>query len=469
MSEYRLKIVGVHYAANPEYVPGIECTEEMELNTVERLKRMDETRPRVVLMPEPNNPVDPNAVMARAVGRKIGYVAKTDLVLAHRLLRCSGQRMMCAAMAEVEVCRRGSMYVSVEAEPEAVARTEVALPAFDRSRWTCTIASLDPHDKWLACQEAEYMLAHLLAHPTPETRGELMEYMRVWIDNNLHDLSRDTKLLREQYMAQLTALGDDKLTPLIRRIDKQRTALCGDHRMTYRLAWWRELAASPQMELYWTRWTSRRGCDLWRDLRDIDHHLRMLPGDVYDYVDRRSYLFARLCALDIPRDILWNIYTLLLLRERICTELRISRKPLAPDAYLVDEEVASPQPSPEGEGAADIAESEVPSLWERMGGEVAFVRAVEAVQSFFWAQSSWAVVYCVCRDYMGLSASVSEFERRVAELPLKRCVYECPPSTIRRALSNNDYMAYPITRWPDGRALKLARQLEEELRIGIDS
>jgi hypothetical protein len=104
-----------------------------------------------------------------------------------------------------------------------------------------------------------------------------------------------------------------------------------------------------------------------------------------------------------------------------------------------------------------------------MGGEVAFVRAVEAVQSFFWAQSSWAVVYCVCRDYMGLSASVSEFERRVAELPLKRCVYECPPSTIRRALSNNDYMAYPITRWPDGRALKLARQLEEELRIGIDS
>jgi hypothetical protein len=104
-----------------------------------------------------------------------------------------------------------------------------------------------------------------------------------------------------------------------------------------------------------------------------------------------------------------------------------------------------------------------------MGGEVAFVRAVEAVQSFFWAQSSWAVVYCVCRDYMELSASVSEFERRVAELPLKRCVYECPPSTIRRALSNNDYMAYPITRWPDGRALKLARQLEEELRIGIDS
>lgn len=428
MSEYRLKIVGVHYAANPEYVPGIECTEEMELNTVERLKRMDETRPRVVLMPEPNNPVDPNAVMARAVGRKIGYVAKTDLVLAHRLLRCSGQRMMCAAMAEVEVCRRGSMYVSVEAEPEAVARTEVALPAFDRSRWTCTIASLDPHDKWLACQEAEYMLAHLLAHPTPETRGELMEYMRVWIDNNLHDLSRDTKLLREQYMAQLTALGDDKLTPLIRRIDKQRTALCGDHRMTYRLAWWRELAASPQMELYWTRWTSRRGCDLWRDLRDIDRHLRMLPGDVYDYVDRRSYLFARLCALDIPRDILWNIYTLLLLRERICTELRISRKPLAPDAYLVDEEVASPQPSPEGEGAADIAESEVPKHTpEAIADALSRVFDPQSMKSADWI-AAYRVLVDKCdapRAYVDFAAFINALE--VDGLPV------CSSELLRKA------------------------------------
>lgn len=335
MTEYQLKIVGVHYASNPEYVVGAECTEEMEEHTVDNLRRLALQRPRVVLIPEPGNPVDPNAVMARAMGRKIGYVTKSDLELAHRLLRCYGGNMLCAKITEVEVCRRGSLNIALEADDEKMEHIQVSLSTYDWSGWRCLVPSLELHDKWLACQEAEYVISSLLENPTPETRSELMEYMEVWIDNNLHDLSVDTKLLREYYMERLTALGDDALMPLVKRIDKQRTAICGDHRMSYRLAWWRELGASPQMEMYWTRWTSRRGFDLWRDLRDIDQQLRSLPCDAYDYVGKRSYLFARLSSLDIPRHILWNVYTLLLLRERICAELGIALKPLAPDAYWV--------------------------------------------------------------------------------------------------------------------------------------
>ena len=68
---------------------------------------------------------------------------------------------------------------------------------------------------------------------------------------------------------------------------------------------------------------------------------------MYDYVGKRSYLFARLSSLDIPRNILWNVYTLLLLRERVCTELGIALKPMAPDAYKVSEELPpSPPPPP---------------------------------------------------------------------------------------------------------------------------
>ena len=347
MTEYKLRIVGIHYAANPDYVRGVECTEEMEEHTVESLRLLAEQRPRVVLMPEPGNPVDPNAVMARAMGRKIGYVAKTDLQLAHRLLRCNGGRMICGRIAEVEVCRRGSLNIALEADDEKMEHIQVALSTYDWSTWRCQIPSLELHDKWLACQEAEYVINSLLDNPTLDSRNELMEYIQVWIDNNLHDLSLDTKLLREHYMERLTALGDDSLIPLVKRIDKQRTAICGDHRMSYRLAWWRELAASPQMEMYWSRWTSRRGHNLWRDLRDIDLQLRSLPCDVYDYVGKRSYLFARLSSLDIPRYILWNVYTLLLLRERVCTELGIALKPMAPDAYKVSEELPpSPPPPP---------------------------------------------------------------------------------------------------------------------------
>ena len=96
--------------------------------------------------------------------------------------------------------------------------------------------------------------------------------------------------------------------------------------------------------------------------------------------------------------------------------------------------------------------------------EERLARAVEAVQSFFWAQSSWAVVYCVCRDHLGVADSMSEFERRVAGLPFTKRVVECPAGTVRKAFINNDYLRYPVTRWPEGRARLLAEKLMGEMK-----
>ena len=82
-------------------------------------------------------------------------------------------------------------------------------------------------------------------------------------------------------------------------------------------------------------------------------------------------------------------------------------------------------------------------------------RAVEATQSFFWAQSSWAVVYCVCREHLGIADNMSEFEKCVQGLTFTKKVYECPTGTIQKALANNEYMRYPLHRWPEGRASRL--------------
>ena len=90
-------------------------------------------------------------------------------------------------------------------------------------------------------------------------------------------------------------------------------------------------------------------------------------------------------------------------------------------------------------------------------------RAVEATQSFFWAQSSWAVVYCVCREHLGIADNMSEFEKCVQGLTFTKKVYECPTGTIQKALANNEYMRYPLHRWPEGRASKLAEKLVEKL------
>lgn len=91
-------------------------------------------------------------------------------------------------------------------------------------------------------------------------------------------------------------------------------------------------------------------------------------------------------------------------------------------------------------------------------------RAIEAVQSFFWAQSSWAVVYCVCRDHLEMTDNMSEFERMVEALPFAKRVVECPEGTVRKAFINNDYLRYATDRWPEGRARLLAGKLLEALR-----
>ena len=72
MAIYRLKIVGVHYAVNPDSFASAEETELMHQRTAERLRELDEKRPRVALVPEPTNPVDPRAVMARVMGKPSG-------------------------------------------------------------------------------------------------------------------------------------------------------------------------------------------------------------------------------------------------------------------------------------------------------------------------------------------------------------------------------------------------------------
>ena len=113
------------------------------------------------------------------------------------------------------------------------------------------------------------------------------------------------------------------------------------------------------------------------------------------------------------------------------------------------------------------AMSAAPSPRERAGGEASFddvVKAAEACQAYFWAQSSWAVVYCVCRDHLEMEMSMSEFERRVADYPLSPKTKPCPEGTIRAAFRDNDYLHYSIHRWSEGRSKALAEALIEKLR-----
>jgi hypothetical protein len=75
MAEYQLKITGVHYGANGDSVAGQKDTEEMHLRTREMLSWIDCKRPIVVLSADPANHIHKEAIMARALGKRIGRVA----------------------------------------------------------------------------------------------------------------------------------------------------------------------------------------------------------------------------------------------------------------------------------------------------------------------------------------------------------------------------------------------------------
>lgn len=442
MAEIRLKIVGVHYATNPDAWETKQSTEEMELRTEERLRMLDKQRPRVILVPDPTNPADPKAIQARVKGVPLGYVARGEVAGAHKLFDSPGTKMVSVKIDGVDVRRRGWLWVKAELPEGCLLDRKPGNPMEDYWKdWKCSLPALEPDDAWTACREAEFVMEMMLPQPEEADLEELQEYMKVWTDKNLHDLSRETKQMRERYIALLRATRDDRLKPFADRLEKQCTAVCGDHRMVYRLEWWKNLQDSMQMERYWSAWQSRKGFHLWRDLQMVDAHLRKMPNNLYSCVGRQSDIFAALYYLDVPRDILWKIYTLLLLRERICHELQIPMKPLPEDGYGVElEELPAP-------GLTDAR----------------LVKAVEECLPYFWAQSSWAVVYCVCRDEFDVPDNMSEFEKRIHALEFTKTVYNCPSGTIQKALSNNEYMKKPIAKWDDGRARKLAMELKSFL------
>ena len=94
--------------------------------------------------------------------------------------------------------------------------------------------------------------------------------------------------------------------------------------------------------------------------------------------------------------------------------------------------------------------------------------AIERNQAYFWAQSAWAVVYCVCRDILGMPDNMAEFERYIKKLPFtKALAYDCPEGTIQKTLLNNQYMRMSIHKWKNSggkdRAVLLAEKLVAEL------
>ena len=327
MAIYTFRIVGVHYAVNPDSTSHAEETELMHQRTAQRLRELDEVRPLVVLIPEPSNPADTRAVMARVDGGRIGYVDKTQLDTVHALFQTNGGRPLMACIESVEAKKHGWMMVQVESKEEV--RIE---PQNQRGsvweNWTCALPVLPTIESQFAMMEAEAMLEDALSKSTIES---IERYICLWLDNALHDLSHEARLTREHYIMRLKEMASrftmacheslPRIKVLVSALEKQRTAICGQKRMNLRInGWWKELLASKEMEQLWKTWVARMGDDMEQSMTEMDTILRTLPNDLYGFLDDKKLFFSRLYYTQVPREIYWQIVSLMLLRERMQIE-----------------------------------------------------------------------------------------------------------------------------------------------------
>ena len=123
------------------------------------------------------------------------------------------------------------------------------------------------------------------------------------------------------------------------------------------------------------------------------------------------------------------------------------------------------------ESGAKVVYKEVTSAKEEKPQvtDLQIANAIQKNQTMFWAQSAWAVFFCVCRDYLGMTQNMAEMEEYIKGLPFtKALAYDCPEGTIQKTLSNNAYMKLPIDKWKTNGGKKRAILLAEKLIADLE-
>ena len=342
MKEYRFRISGVHYAANPEAeTQRLPDTEEMHVRTRELLRKIDLERPLVSLFAEPSNLFNPDCIMAFSRGNRIGRVADECVGEVKSLLAQSEDPILFARIEDVAIRQHGHLTVVVEAE-ELTDILPLQSSAIEWGMWLRDdMMRLSPHKQVLAEKEAYYILKkHLMTNIDEADITDLKIYLGLWLKGSCHDLSRESREARSQFIAQLEKAQNKDVRLLSEQLKQQRTSICGRMALTERASeWWTERLESEEMQRLWMQWWLANEGLLWGGLRDIDEKLRKLPGQLYNDIGKRDVVLSRLYYMNTPRKALDAILTLLMLRELTCRQLDIEMKPMIESEYGSDKVV----------------------------------------------------------------------------------------------------------------------------------
>ena len=343
MTEYEIRITGVHYGANGDSVAGQKDTEEMHVRTRELLSRIDRVRPIVTLSPDPNNHVHENALQARALGKRIGRVALECVDLVWDLLRASGQPMLLAKVKEVTVRNHGYAVVTVSAEALQQTQTTVASET-EWGPWLSDLPLLPPSEQLQAEEEASFVLENVFFPNLNECDvQELATYVNIWLDGSRHDMSREARQKRALYIELLETAEDKEVRQLAEALKEQRRRICEREPLDEMATeWWQQRQGGPDVQRLWQQWRLKNGNKLWAGLRLIDSLLRQLPGELYGDIGQMDVVLSRLYYLNTPRKAFQTIMALLMMRCLTCRELGIDMRPMTEGEYERDGIVKNP-------------------------------------------------------------------------------------------------------------------------------
>ncbi len=347
MAEHQLLISGVHYGANGDFVAGQKDTEETLVRTRELLSQIDRAKPVVVLSPDPSNHIHRDAIQARSLGQRIGRVSYDDNDKAWKLLRQTGKPMLLARVKDVSIEDHGYVNVIVEAEELQESLQPSALE-IEWRLWLTDLPLLPESEQLQAQQEVAYVLDNVyLPHLAEADFKEVKTYLDIWLENSWHDLSREARQKRSEYIELLLASPNKEMRQLAEPLKEQRRRLL-EREPLDRLAtvWWDARLESAEVKYLWQQWRLKNENKLWLGLRRIDTLLRQLPGELYGDIGKLDVILSCLYYLNTPRKAFQSIMALLMLRDLTCRELGIAMHPMTEDEYEADGRITNPMEMP---------------------------------------------------------------------------------------------------------------------------
>ena len=324
-----LKAVGVRYTVNPELGhKGVVETEEMCQKTIAKLKWLDENRPRVVLMADPQNK-DTHAVMVRALGEKIAYVDMNSAPEIHGMLKETPRGMLSTCITEVRVNKHGFFYVKKPTMDRAFTPEEIGVDwsSFQVSEpFLLSGEYFDSHDELSMVIEDE-----LLPDLANVGEDELRMYIDRWLTTVRYNQSCEVQHEMLRFITILSADPREKIRSIAVSIDHLSTKKNSSEVITEMSeVWWKDLLQCRTVNESFSLVVNRCQNDRHRLLLlldKIEELLRSMPGDLYNDMGDTYEFFSHLAYLAPPKRALIGVLSLFALRSLICKELNLPTTP----------------------------------------------------------------------------------------------------------------------------------------------